>query len=82
MSSVMPSFFMPVVLLTLVACSSPPPIRTATTVNLVRFMCCSSLSQVRQWVCTSTLSTTRASLSITTSSRWELPFGQPATRPC
>ena len=38
MSSVMPSFFMPVVLLTLVACSSPPPIRTATTVNLVRFM--------------------------------------------
>jgi len=38
MSSVMPSLFMPVVLLTLAACSSPPPIRTATTVNLERFM--------------------------------------------
>ena len=34
----MPSLFMPVVLLTLAACSSPPPIRTATTVNLERFM--------------------------------------------
>jgi apolipoprotein D and lipocalin family protein len=38
MSSVRPSLFMPVVLLTLAACSSPPPIRTATTVNLERFM--------------------------------------------
>lgn len=38
MPSVMPSLFMPVVLLTLAACSSPPPIRTATTVNLERFM--------------------------------------------
>jgi len=38
MSFVMPSLFMPVVLLTLAACSSPPPIRTATTVNLERFM--------------------------------------------
>ena len=38
MSSVMPSLFMPVVLLTLAACSSPPPIRIATAVNLERFM--------------------------------------------
>ncbi len=38
MPSVMPSLFMPVVLLTLAACSSPPPIRTATAVNLERFM--------------------------------------------
>ena len=34
----MPSLFMPVVLLTLAACSSPPPIRIATAVNLERFM--------------------------------------------
>ena len=38
MSFIMWSLFMPVVLLTLAACSSPPPIRTATTVNLERFM--------------------------------------------
>jgi apolipoprotein D and lipocalin family protein len=38
MSSVMPSLFMPVVLLALAACSSPPPIRTATAVDLERFM--------------------------------------------
>jgi apolipoprotein D and lipocalin family protein len=38
MLSVMPPLFLPVVLLTLAACSSPPPIRTATTVNLERFM--------------------------------------------
>jgi apolipoprotein D and lipocalin family protein len=34
----MPSLFMPVVLLTLAACSSPPPIRIATAVDLERFM--------------------------------------------
>jgi apolipoprotein D and lipocalin family protein len=33
-----PSFFMPVVLLALAACSSPAPIRTATVVDLERFM--------------------------------------------
>lgn len=38
MSSVMRSLFMPVVLLTLAACSSPPPIRIATAVDLERFM--------------------------------------------
>lgn len=38
MSSVRPSFFMPVVLLVLAACSSPPPIHTATAVDLERFM--------------------------------------------
>ncbi len=38
MSSVMPSLFMPVVLLGLAACSSPPPIHTATAVDLERFM--------------------------------------------
>ena len=38
MSSVRPSFFMPVVLLVLAACSSPPPIRTAAAVDLERFM--------------------------------------------
>jgi apolipoprotein D and lipocalin family protein len=38
MSSVMPSLFMPVVLLTLAACGSPLPIRTATAVDLQRFM--------------------------------------------
>ena len=38
MSSVMPSLFMPVVLLVLAACSSLPPIRTATAVDLERFM--------------------------------------------
>ncbi len=38
MSSVMSSLFMPVVLLALAGCSSPPPIRTATTVDLERFM--------------------------------------------
>jgi apolipoprotein D and lipocalin family protein len=38
MSFIMSSLFMPFVLLTLAACSSPPPIRTATTVNLERFM--------------------------------------------
>lgn len=38
MSSVMPSLFMPLVLLTLAACGSPPPIRTATVVDLERFM--------------------------------------------
>ena len=38
MSSLMPSLFMPVVLLALAACSSPPPIRTATAVDLERFM--------------------------------------------
>jgi apolipoprotein D and lipocalin family protein len=34
----MPSLFMPVVLLTLAACGSPPPIRIATAVDLERFM--------------------------------------------
>lgn len=38
MSSVMPALFMPVVLLMLAACSSPPPIRTAKAVELERFM--------------------------------------------
>ncbi|HSN04234.1 MAG TPA: lipocalin family protein [Nitrospira sp.] len=38
MSPVMPSLFMPVVFLALAACSSPPPIRTATAVDLERFM--------------------------------------------
>ena len=38
MSPVMPSLFMPVVLLVLAACSSPPLIRTATAVDLERFM--------------------------------------------
>jgi apolipoprotein D and lipocalin family protein len=38
MSSVRPAFFMPVVLLVLAACSSPPPIHTATAVDLERFM--------------------------------------------
>ncbi len=38
MSSMMPSFFMPALLLALAACSSPPPIRTATVVDLERFM--------------------------------------------
>lgn len=38
MSSVRPSFFMPVALLVLAACSSPPPIHTATAVDLERFM--------------------------------------------
>lgn len=38
MSSLTPSLFMPVVLLALAACSSPPPIRTATAVDLERFM--------------------------------------------
>lgn len=38
MSPVMPSLFMPVVLLVLAACSGLPPIRTATAVDLERFM--------------------------------------------
>jgi apolipoprotein D and lipocalin family protein len=38
MSSVRPSFFMPVALLALAACSSPPPIHTAAAVDLERFM--------------------------------------------
>ena len=38
MSSVRSSFFMPALLLALAACSSPPPIRTATAVDLERFM--------------------------------------------
>ena len=38
MSSVRPSFFMSVVLLALAACSSPPPLHTATAVDLKRFM--------------------------------------------
>lgn len=38
MSLTMGSLFMPVVLLTLAACSSPSPIRTATAVDLERFM--------------------------------------------
>ena len=38
MSSVRPPFFMPVALLVLAACSSPPPIHTATAVDLERFM--------------------------------------------
>ena len=38
MSSMMPSFFMPALLLALAACSNPPPIRTATAVDLERFM--------------------------------------------
>lgn len=38
MSSVRPSLFMPVLLFTLAACSSPPPIGTAKAVDLERFM--------------------------------------------
>lgn len=38
MSSMMPSFFMSALLLAFAACSSPPPIRTATAVDLERFM--------------------------------------------
>jgi apolipoprotein D and lipocalin family protein len=38
MSSLMPSLFMPVVFLMVAACTSPPPIRTATAVDLERFM--------------------------------------------
>ena len=38
MSSMMPSLFMPALLLALSACSGPPPIRTATAVDLERFM--------------------------------------------
>lgn len=38
MSSMMPSFFMPALLLAFAACSSPPSIRTATAVDLERFM--------------------------------------------
>jgi apolipoprotein D and lipocalin family protein len=38
MSSMRPSFFMPIVLLVLAACGSPPPIHTATAVDLERFM--------------------------------------------
>jgi apolipoprotein D and lipocalin family protein len=38
MLSVRSSFFMPVVLLGLAACTSPPPIHTATAVDLERFM--------------------------------------------
>ena len=38
MSSMSPSFFMSVVLLALAAYSSPPPIHTATAVDLERFM--------------------------------------------
>jgi apolipoprotein D and lipocalin family protein len=38
MSSVMPSLFMPALLLALAACGSPPPIRTANAVDLARFM--------------------------------------------
>ena len=38
MSSVRPSIFMPVALLVLAACGSPPPIHTATAVDLERFM--------------------------------------------
>lgn len=38
MSSVRSSFFMPALLFALAACSSPPPIRTATAVDLERFM--------------------------------------------
>jgi apolipoprotein D and lipocalin family protein len=34
----MSSLFIPIVLLTLIACSSPPPIRIATAVELDRFM--------------------------------------------
>jgi apolipoprotein D and lipocalin family protein len=34
----MPSLFIPIALLTLAACSSPPPIRIATAVDLERFM--------------------------------------------
>ncbi|MDP1768505.1 MAG: lipocalin family protein [Nitrospirota bacterium] len=33
-----PSFFLPIMLLVLAACGSPPPIHTATTVDLERFM--------------------------------------------
>ena len=38
MSFMRPSCFMPVMLLALAACSSPAPIRTATAVDLERFM--------------------------------------------
>jgi apolipoprotein D and lipocalin family protein len=38
MSSVMRPLFFPVLLITLAACSSPPPIRTAKAVDLERFM--------------------------------------------
>ncbi len=38
MPSMMPSFCMPALLLAFAACSSPPPIRTATAVDLERFM--------------------------------------------
>ncbi|MBP0122211.1 MAG: lipocalin family protein [Nitrospira sp.] len=38
MPSMKPSFFMPLVLLVLTACSNPPPIHTATAVDLERFM--------------------------------------------
>ncbi len=38
MSSVRSSFFMPALLFALAACSGPPPIRTATAVDLERFM--------------------------------------------
>jgi len=38
MSSVRPSLFMPVLLFTLAACTSPPPIGTAKAVDLERFM--------------------------------------------
>lgn len=38
MSSVRPSFCVPLLLLMLTACSSPPPIHTAKTVDLERFM--------------------------------------------
>jgi apolipoprotein D and lipocalin family protein len=38
MSSVRSSFVMPALLIALAACSSPPPIRTATAVDLERFM--------------------------------------------
>lgn len=34
MPSMRPSFFMPLVLLVLTACSNPPPIHTATAVDL------------------------------------------------
>lgn len=38
MSRVMPSLLAPVLLITLAACSGPPPLRTATAVDLDRFM--------------------------------------------
>jgi len=38
MSSMMPSFLMSALLLAFAGCSSPPPIRTATAVDLERFM--------------------------------------------